>query len=537
MKPYYFLLLLLLISSCRKDSESLIPSDSPFDPEIEIVDDFDPVSIPVTASVLGKVLNKNGYPIADALVTLGEEIISTNEQGVFLFKSVAMNAAGTFVKAQKELSHFEGGSRFFPKENSENYVTIRLLPKLEHSRFNVAEGTTINVEGGTQLAIEPNSLLRQNGNLYTGEVSVYPQLLAPNEKHFLEFMPGNLQGINRQSKEVALMTYGLLAIELRSSNGEILKLDRETPAKLSYAVIDEQLALAPAELPFWSFNTVYGLWQDRGDAFLVGDKYVSEITNLSFCHLAEAAPMINIQGRLQTEEGLPMPNLLVQTNDYSTLEGAYAYTDNDGFFSTNIPADKITDIILSVNGVGCINWPLESAQYLEDESLNNIIITEGASTQIATLVGTLVDCTDNAINEFFIDVNEGENAYCYYQLDGNELGIALPVCMANTTFSVAVRDLVNFHESGAMIYDLDADLGLLELCGDGEADFIIIKFPGSDAIVFDEPTLLMGNITKIIGDEDSLNQIDISFFGSTTGTYMTMRLAYLKVPSLPMEQQ
>ncbi len=522
MKLYPFLLFLLLICSCRKDSVIENEIDIPFEPEVEVVDDFDPVSIPVTASVLGKVLNENGYPIPDALVTLGEETTMTNDRGVFLFKSVAMNAAGTFVKVEKEPSYFDGGSRFFPKENSENYVTIRLLPNLEQSSFSAITGATINLGEGTELEVQPNSLLKSNGTLYDGVVSVYAHLIAPDEKYFLEYMPGNLQGINRKSEEVALMSYGFVAIELRTSNGEILKLDEETPAKLSYEVIDEQLELAPTELPFWSFNTTYGLWQDRGDALMIDGKYVAEISTLSFCQIAGAAPMINIQGRLQTEGGLPIPNLLVQTNDYSILESGYAYTDNDGFFSTNIPADKNTDISLSTNGVDCINWPLESERYLEDEDLSNIIIAEGPSTQITSLSGTLVNCTDEAINEFFVDVNEGENNYCYYQLDGNEIDFALPICTANAALSVDFRDLVNFHESGALLIDLDAslDFGLLELCGDGEADFIIIKFPGSDAKVFDNPVLdVDGDLTQIVAFEDSFNEIDISFFGLTTGTY------------------
>lgn len=523
MKPLYpLLLLLLLISSCRKDSELTTPYGNSFKPPVENIGDFEPIIIPVTASILGKVINRNGYPIANALVTLGSETIFTNEQGIFLFKAVEMNAAGTFVTVEKE-EYFSGASRFFPKENSENYTTIRLLRKEERGAFSSNEETTLDISGGVKFTIPSNSLLTQNGMTYSGEVQVYSHHVGVEERDFLEFIPGNLQGVNRKNEEVALATYGFVTIELRTVDGEILELAEGRTATMKFPIFDTQLSEAPEEINLWSFNNNYGLWQDRGNAYLEGTEYIGEVRALSFCQIATSFSSVEVSGRLQNVSELPFPNVQLRTNNLLTAESAYAYTDNEGFFTTHIPIDRTTKIHISSNGFECIDLPLEEMTFFSDTDLSNITLTAENEFQIVALTGVLINCEDEGINESFIDVSVGEEKHCYYQLNDNQIALAFPGCNVSDILSVEVRDLVDFHESGAIISDLSnsIDLGLLELCGDGEADYIVIKFPGSEPIYFNDPEIFTStDFTEIIAEEDTLKKIALSFIGSGVGTYL-----------------
>ena len=195
----------------------------PFNPNIVLIEDYTPEIDPVAASVFGQVIDEQDNPIADALVKLDDNTLITNEKGHFIFSKVTMNKAGTYIEVNKE-GYYTGSTRYFPKENSKNYVTIRLMEKIGTGSFSAGQGGTINGANGFRIDFLPNSVVDAAGNLYNGEVVVFGRWINPESEQLEEIMPGNLQGINSQNQDVALETFGMAAVELATANGDPLNL-------------------------------------------------------------------------------------------------------------------------------------------------------------------------------------------------------------------------------------------------------------------------------------------------------------------------
>ena len=61
-----------------------------------------------------------------------------------------MNAAGTYIQVDKE-GYFPGSFRFFPLENSENYVNIKLLTETNIGQFDAQNGGSVESSEGIKL--------------------------------------------------------------------------------------------------------------------------------------------------------------------------------------------------------------------------------------------------------------------------------------------------------------------------------------------------------------------------------------------------
>ncbi|MFK7806207.1 MAG: carboxypeptidase-like regulatory domain-containing protein [Saprospiraceae bacterium] len=472
MKQTFLLLCFLTLFACRKDSETTTENESNHIPKVFLIDDFEQTDEPVTASVFGKVLNQNGYPVANAQVTLGSETLLTNDQGVFLFRETTMNATGTFIQVEKKPFFFAGGTRFFPKEGSENYVTIRLLPKETGSSFRSDEDVISEFEENLTIVLQANSLLLPNGTTYEGSVTPYIHQLRTERENMIDFLPGNLQGIDRTSKEVALSTFGAVALDFYSENGERLSLDEEKKVELSFLVSENHLAIAPEKISTWFFNEGYGLWQEQGDFVLEEGKYTGVIKQLGFFQLAVPSPKVSLSGSLQNQNEQPFPNLQIKITDEESLISSFAYTDNEGFFNLPIPSDKSIKLNVLLSESDCQVFEQAEEIVSTDKNLGNIILSETNTLALTSVTGTLVDCVTENISDYFVEVITEPQDYCYYNLNGNQINLSVPICNGGDVLSVNIKDMNDIHESGILTADLgvDLDLGETLLCGDGEAD-------------------------------------------------------------------
>ena len=297
-----FSLILLVFFACRKDSETSTTSTTTNDPPIINIDDFEEEVIPVTASLAGLVIDEAGNPVENASVKLGANAESTDDKGNFLFKQVEMNAAGTYVTVQKA-GYYKGSARIFPKDNSQNYVTIKLMEIIPSGSFVSGTGGVISNPSGIKLDFPPNAIVDDNGDAYDGNVEVAARWIDPTADDLFEIMPGNLQGVNQFNEEVALGSFGMMAVELSGDAGESLNLGNDQKAELTFPIPDELLGNAPDEIPLWSFNETVGLWVQEGSAVLDGNTYVGQVSHFSFWNCDAPFPLVNISGRVVNENG------------------------------------------------------------------------------------------------------------------------------------------------------------------------------------------------------------------------------------------
>jgi hypothetical protein len=95
-------------------------------------------------------------------------------------------------------------------------------------------------------------------------------------------MPGALTGLDQSGAKVALGSLGMLAVELQSDNGEVLKIASGKTVEMQLAIPDEQLGKAPSTIPLWYFDDALGLWVHEGQATRQGNAYVAELPHFSY---------------------------------------------------------------------------------------------------------------------------------------------------------------------------------------------------------------------------------------------------------------
>jgi len=216
-----FILIILTLSACRNNVEDELTSVTMITPPIVTTVDFELEVVEVVATLYGEVFDESGSPVSNASVTLDGNNTTTDDRGRFVFNDITMNQLGTFVLINKN-GFFTGSKRFFPDNSSINYVRIPLLDRTNIGNFLADAGATISSPEGISIDFPANSIIDGNGNLYQGTVEVAARWIDPTADNLEEIMPGSLQGlmpggaqeIGNELEEVALASFGMMAVEL-----------------------------------------------------------------------------------------------------------------------------------------------------------------------------------------------------------------------------------------------------------------------------------------------------------------------------------
>ena len=472
-----FSLIFLVFFSCRKDVDEQTTGTTYFNPPVIDLGDFNPEIIPVTASLAGVVYDEAGQPMQGALVTLNNLNRTTDERGSFVFNQVPMNAAGTFVLVTKA-GYFNGSTRFFPKEGSQNYANIKMLSKTSIGSFSSNSGGEVSNAEGIKLTFPANSVITAGGLLYDGTVSVAARWIDPTANDLPEIMPGNLQGVNSFNEEVAMATYGMMAVELTGENGEELNIGNEKKAELTFPVPTELQGNAPSEIPLWYFNEDYGLWQEEGMATLNGNDYIGQVSHFSFWNCDAPFPLVYISGTVVNENGVPVANATVCVNFASgNGYGACGTTDNDGYFAGKMPANEELTMTISQYGQCFLNNVSNIGPFDQDTDLGNIVVSSAESVEIT---GTVVDCNGDPLTNGWVELTLG-NQYSYYLLENdNSISTTMLNCSGATELEVVAVNLDDLEESDVLTYTATPtiDLGEIDACGNVLDEFFTMTVDG-----------------------------------------------------------
>ena len=194
----YLIILLALVAflgSCKDDEAGSITPD---------------FAMNIKASISGVVLDENGDAISGANVVLGNNSVTTNPFGVFLFKGVEMDAARAFIKVNKA-GYFLGSRVIKPNASTLSHVRIKLLPKTNAGTFTNSSGGTITSADGVEIVFASNSVALEDGGSYSGTVDVAIQFLDPNATDMFDIMPGDLKGLDLDGEEMGRVVNSQIA--------------------------------------------------------------------------------------------------------------------------------------------------------------------------------------------------------------------------------------------------------------------------------------------------------------------------------------
>lgn len=508
----FSLLILLLLSACKKD-EPII--DEPL--AINPIDNWMPLINNITGSLIGQVNDEEGLPIRNATVTINNETKTTNDYGFFYFENLLMNSKGSYVKVEKE-GYFLGSRRFFPQANARSNVQITLLNKNFNQSFSSDTESLMEFEGAS-VNFPANSIATQNGDVYNGNVNFAGKWLDPSSLDVYSEMPGNLQGVNTGSQEVALKTLGMIAVELEDDAGNELNILEGFTATISMPIPEELRANAPSEIPLWSFDEEYGMWVEEGVASLQNGHYVGEVSHFSFWNCDLPSDYVNFSVTILNRDGTPLINAIVVLFSENYGSG-YGFVDENGTVSGIIPANESLTITVTI--IGCEELLVEQTigPFTEDTDIG-LISVESPDILETNISGTLIDCDNNPVDEGIVILNYNGGLY-YHFVTSSEFNFTYSHCTETEFMFISGVDLNNDAASVPTNIEpgIENNVGNIIACGEqNNVDYFRLNvndetryYPIAEVLQFDTDS------TRFTVDLPNV-EIAISFHGVTAGSY------------------
>ena len=453
----FYLLCLIAFSACRKDKDDVITTEDPYVPPIV---NWTPQTLMVNGSVTGFVADEMGEPVADANVKVGNLATTTDVYGHFFLNDVQLNEKGTVVTVEKA-GYFHGSRRFFAVAGEMNRVKIEMLTKSFDYNFNATDGGTVQTSDGASIVFPSNSIKKNDGTIYTGEVKVAAKWLDPSNFRTLDRMPGNLQGIDREVEEVVLSTYGMMAVELESPTGEALNLSDGNTATLTMPVPASLLGNAPAEIPLWSYNEEHGVWvEEEFKATLTNGKYVGEVSHFSFWNCDYPYPLIEFKANLTDANGNALANYRVSIFLNSFV--GTGYTCPDGSIIGLIPAN--VNLLLKVYSIcGDVLYTQNIGPFANDVDLGTITVPIGLNQ--TTITGELVNCDGNPVQNGMA-IFEFDNWKVYEYVTNGTFDVTFTTCVNTSDITLIGTDLDELLQSDPAIFVANTthNAGQIEIC-------------------------------------------------------------------------
>jgi hypothetical protein len=412
-----------VVNSCKKENnESALPNPNPA-----------PNTTTETATICGTILDEAGTGISNASVTISGQSTSTDQDGIFLLRSV--NLSGRCIATVTKAGFFNSTYAFIAAANSVSYIRVVLLSDAPTHSINSSSGGTVSLTDGSSIQFTPNSFAdASTGTPYTGMVSLTVKHLSPDAQNFGFSIPGgDLLGTNGAGSDVALYSYGMVGAVMKGSSGEALQLKIGNTATITMPVAASQNSAAPSSIPLWYFDEAASLWREQGTATRVGNNYVGTVSHFTWWNCDFQGPRATIMGKVLDCDGVPIPNVVVTVNGYLTL-----VTNNAGVYSSWIPAGMPYTIqVLASN-----NYSL-----FTDSQVENIPSLSAGQTYIvpdlillcpAGLSGNLQRCSSGNSDGMVVLRWTGGMSYAYTSNGAFDL-----ICAANSTINLAAYTIYN----------------------------------------------------------------------------------------------
>ena len=458
----------IFLSACHKDSDT---STS------EVTNVFAPLVLKeISGNILGYVYDEKNKPVVDATVSIYSSSAKTNKFGVFTFENTKMDQQGTYIRVSKN-GYFHASDFVYPADKSTTYSYTKILKLDNGALLDSKTGGSVNVSGAAKLIFPSDAIIDNKGNVYTGNVNVFARYLDPNDRELSNVMPGGLMADASNGNTVLLGTLGMVGVELRDNNGNLLNLKQGKKAVIEFPV---NTTYKPSEIPLWSFDELKGRWKEEGKAVLSGNKYIGEVSHFSFWNIDAPFPLIDICGKVVYEDGSPASNITIKV-ETEGLGTSYGVTNSIGEFCGKMPKGKKLKIKIyhtaCKNDITEINvGPFDIKTILDNIvaksitsfkikgkiSCNNTAVANGVAVikikETSLMIKAAADgsfaadltqflCGDNVpVNIFAFDNNTSETSQGVSVTPANAQNLILNVC-------TVVCDL-----KADMIYDCDKTL-------------------------------------------------------------------------------
>jgi hypothetical protein len=442
------------------------------------------LSTKVSSSVSGFVTDENDAAVKGATVQFGTSNITTDKYGYFEAKNVQVVKEAAVVTVTKP-GYFKGIKTYKAKEGKAAFFRIKLLPKTVVGNVNAASGGTVTLANGLSIKLPAGGIVNAASNTaYTGTVNVATYWINPTAADLNKIMPGDLRGINTEGSLKLLKTFCMAAVELTGASGELLQIVNGQKATLTLPIPSSLSASAPATIPLWYFDEAKGLWKEEGSAVKTGNTYEGYVSHFSFWSMGLPGPFVQFDFTVKDAAGNPVPDALVYIEIPNTINAYYGVglTDPTGYITGAITANAQLRLKIFTYG-GCPGIPLYSQLITTTNSnisLGDITI---ASSDIATITGTLKNCAGQPVTNGYIIVEVGNQYFYRYNLNSNgSFNFNRVICPESAVVDIIGQDITTLQEGFISNYTLVTginNLGNLLTCGNSIQEFVNYSINGT----------------------------------------------------------
>jgi len=449
-------------------------------------------------TIQGFIVDENNNAIADAVISLGAESTMTNQLGYFELSGVG-HSQYTVISAVKE-GYFNNYKTYIPRRGltAKSQTRIQLTRRQLTGLFETSAGGSIDIGNQSKVSFQANSIVNVDNEIYTGIVKVYAHYIDPSNNNVDQIMPGNLMSRDAEGEMGVLQSFGMVNIELESSNGE--KLNINQAATIEVEIPNDFLSNAPSEIPLWYFDEVDGLWKEEGKAELENDMYVGQVEHFTTWNCDIVTEAAFIEGMVV--DSLGVPAIKVTLVDNNSGQNYTLWTDSEGYFFGAVPIG--IDFTLNIEGLCEFDGLIYSSTVGPfDAGFADLGIIDIANNNgYTTVIGTLVDCNMVPIPGGEVYFNYPEFSYTLQTTtDGSGLfRVVIPSCEDEDIEVTAINpntglvsELITYNISGDF-----ADLGLVTVCIDVSPSL------GSVVITYDGVQKTYDNATVTINDNNEV---------------------------------
>jgi hypothetical protein len=435
----------------------------------------------INSSVSGFVTDENDAAVMGAAVQFGSGTATTDKYGYFEVKNMQVIKDAAVVTIIKQ-GYFKGIKTYIAKEGKAAFFRIKLMPKTIIGTINAASGGMIPLPNGLSVKLLAGSVVTAAGNTaYTGIVNVAAFWINPAAADLNKIMPGDLRGLNAGGSLNLLQTFGMLAVELTGTSGELLQIANGQKATFTLPIPSSLSASAPASIPLWYFNEANGLWKEEGSAVKTGNMYTGDVSHFSFWNCDVPANYVQFNCTLKNSAGNPLSFTPVKITVSGTSNSAMGYTDSSGYVGGAVPGNS--NLVMEVfTNYGCTT-PIYSQTFTTTNvNVSLGVITIPATSNLATLNGTVTNCASAPVTNGYIILQEGAIFTRFPLNNVGSYSFSKLFCSFPQTITLIGEDITNAQQSANVNYVVNAGtntVGNIQACGITTQQFINYTINGT----------------------------------------------------------
>ena len=466
-----FVFVSLLLFSCHKEVSN-IDSNGFTLPDFETK---------VSSSVSGFVTDENNAPVMGTAVSAGNGTATTDKYGYFEIKNVQVVKSAAVVTVNKP-GYFKGIKTYIAQEGKSVFFRIKMIPKSIAGTINASTGGNVTLTNGLVIALPANGVVNAATNTtYSGTVSVASHWLNPTASDLNQEMPGDQRGIATDGSLKTLTTYGIAAVELTGSSGELLQIAAGKKATLTISLPTATLSTAPSSIPLWYFDEAIGLWKEEGVAIKTGNAYIGEVSHFSYwnCNLPNAIVPLNFT--VIDVAGNPIGNEYLEIRPLNPTSFGHiaGLTNLTGYVSVFVTPNTQYSLSLKNHCTGNIIYSQTFTVGTTSVSLGNIVVP---ASNTANITGTVTDCNNNPVTNGYVILQIGYQ-YLFGQSLSNtgSFNFSTVLCSNATNVNIIAVDLSTNQQSLVLPYTLTNGtnaVGNLQACGNTVQEFMNYSVDG-----------------------------------------------------------